>query len=575
MVIDYLEPKESESGIKESRPEQYSCGQEILKSLINGGHKGVFVYAPCKSGKADIKTSLAEICTHYRVDEKFLFSKPVLIGSYFDRNMSEQLERHKKNGISVITTHKSSDTLTANLSKIEEHLQGMEHQIPLIMVDEADYGTAKDQKLESLLEGIFNKWPETRVVLFTATVQEAINMLHKDNQNTWDIISFKPNKNFKQMSDYVDAGYVKDVENFWENNNKGKLSSQGREALGLLNHERPTGIIRLRTNLTSEQEKELLEEYNVEAINIDSNSNIPKDFWQKPDYEFLYSHSNLDENEEPPKFRMYIIKNMLARSVELKWIKHVAFYHDPSTRTRDLTTSIQRVGRYNTYKTIGTRLYIARPLTDYLINQESLADLSGKVLLSQMKAIIEKYSKENNNRISNRTKMIRNSEFNLQILEFDDYDNLRVAYEDMEVKEFKGKLLCNMNENELNRYTNHNHVASWKIQNWKNFSSVISDITKLLEGGGKYSVDEHIGSLIDWPTNEEWDELANTAASLKGVKQYAEEVEEFLRGYKTKFPDYNGKTLLIRQKSETKTATLTENKETIYNDRFANPVNTN
>lgn len=567
MIDEFLESK-----MEKTRKEQYECAKKIMQSLINEGHKGVFNYAPCKSGKADIKTCIAELCTLYKVDEKPLFSKPILMGSFYQKDMKEQIERHESNGMCVIKTHRVGDSHSANLAKIREHLDsGDKEMIPLVLIDEADYGSAKDQKLESLVDSIFKEWKEARVVFFSATLEECVNMLNKDDRNTWDVQVFEPSEKFKQMQDYVNAGLVETVEPFWTEKNKGKLSSQGKSAISKLTHNRPIGIIRYQRELTAEQIEEL-KKLNVEVHYINSNNKQKQDdFWQKPDYKFHYNHTYLNQNEEPPKFRLYVIKNMLSRSVELKWIEHVAFAHDRTTVKRDLATSVQRIGRFNTYKEIGTTLYISDQVRNYVISTQEICHLSGKEFLSEWTNNMEKFTRESDSRISLRTNVIRHTDVELSVLEIDEYDSLHDAYMDMGVEEFNGKPLESMSEEDLDKYTYQTHPAEWKIKGRKDLVSVISDVKKLLGGSAKYSIKTHIGTLIDWPKDEEWDQMAVEA--FEAEESASKEVALFLRDYKDKYPYYNGKKLLVRQKSQTKTATVVENEKSIYNSELARNSN--
>jgi len=570
VVIDKTEVMKSKMRTK--RPEQYECAQEILTSTLNLAKRGIVVHAPCKSGKADIKSAIAEICSEYKKDGVRIFTAPIFLSSFFEKGMIEQHERHIDNGMLVLTLHKGSDTLEANFNRIADHLKKFAaNVIPLLFIDEADYGSAKGQKISELLEKVLSVWENVRIACFSATTEETLKMLQQDKNGLWDVVVFRPNENFNQMQAYVDAGLCHDVESFWTDGGKGKLSTQGKRAINLFSRDQPFGIIRHRNQLSLDQLKEL-EELNVEVIhvNCDSKENS-SDFWQKVDFEFIYKHQNEDEDEEPKKYRLIAIKNMLSRSVELKWKKHISFYHDYSTKSRDLVTSVQRLGRFNTYKKPETTLFISENVTEYLLREEEICKnfVNKKQFLEQMIDNIQEFSKEANNEISLRTSVVKTRNIELDILEYDeDCQDLRDAYDTLGVKEFNGNALENLSDRQLEKLTYKSNPAKWEISSRKDLSSVISDIDKLLEGSGKYSSKTHLGSLIRYPSVGEWDRMADDA--LNTNSKDSRKVYSFLKGYKHKNPNYNGKTLLIHQKNKTNHATLISNDKSMYDRKLTN-----
>lgn len=299
---------------------------------IESTDKHCVVKAPVKSGKR----IMVEALTRRSRDERGKAAEQhVFLTSLNRKDTKKQLEELEKSGVVcwVISGQKQAKRAMRGLEKL-----GRKGTPVVIHFDESDYGTAARQ----LLSGVWRVGIGLgfKFVCYSATNEEIqFSDFAKDRAIA---LGFTPHPNYRGARFYLQRGLVFEAEPFFYDNEPTKQALEAMEFF--VSSDKAISVLRAVGNYNnlkgSEEFEDFLRDYKVKPLFIDGSNPF---VWEEDYKPLIKDYEKLDIRY------LLVINQTCTRSTEVKFHKHIAFWHDyrgPNAAYNTCHQAFLRVAHY-------------------------------------------------------------------------------------------------------------------------------------------------------------------------------------------------------------------------------------
>jgi len=331
---------------KTSHTEHYQCAKEVYNKIISKTQFNAIV-GECQVGKTSFKIILSLLLL------KSGFT-PIIISSFNRKDANNKLDPN--NLLSLSCKFSIPYFNLYDKGRVDECLQLIKNLNNVVLIhDESDYGTEKEQLFSSLFEYCIKN------NLYYCGVSATNLELIKSGIKNLSISYLTSPMGFKNMSYYYNKGLCKQSIPFFNSNyvNSNLVSNQGKQALEhMFKYNNGLGVIRLAGRGNKKEDGINFSNFKSDKLNQSLETYCFKEFGKRVKVEIISEENdyNFGKNGDWEKtlttggydYLILIVHQKFTRSTAAKFHHLWRFYHDHRSNFEG-NALIQALGRIHCY----------------------------------------------------------------------------------------------------------------------------------------------------------------------------------------------------------------------------------